>query len=683
MPHPSAPSSTLGLALCLGLAALGLTASPAARADDPASLRDWAQKTVAANAAKAIPAPDFGAGRAWLNVSRPLTREKDLRGKVLVMDFWCYCCINCMHVLPDLEFLEQKFERMPVAIVGVHSAKFANEKDAEHVREAVVRYEIHHPVVVDDDFGIWRSYGAKGWPHFVVVSPTGHVLAALGGEGHRAELDALIEAALALYAKRSPSVLDAAPLPIRLERGTRPAGALAYPGKLAADEAHDRLYVSDSNHHRILELRLDGTFLRAFGSGTPGRVDGPAATARFQRPQGLALRGGGLFVADTENHSIRRIGLEDGVVTTVAGTGDQGSERADDHPALEVALSSPWDLCFVGDTLYVSMAGTHQLWRMDLAKGRISAWAGDGSERKLDGPTLEAAAFAQPSGLATDGTWLYVADSESSSVRRVRLPDGPVETLAGANDESRDLFDFGRKDGVGHAAKFQHPLGVAVAKGRLYVADTYNHAIRAIDLATGQVTTPWGTGAPGSADAPAAFYEPSGLAVAGSRLLVADTNNHRLRSIDLASGKVTTLGTSGIPISTPGAREGGTSWPELPDTERRVQAAVEVRGGAKLRVVVRVALPAGWHLTEDAPSALRVDGVGAAAERKIEGLETTVALATPLPATEATATLRVRLLYYVCQDAGTCRVRSLDVTVPLRSSDKGAEAVAVDDTFAP
>jgi sugar lactone lactonase YvrE len=666
--------------IAIALAIAGAAAGGLGRAADDAELAGWARDLVAKNAAKRIDAPDFGAGHAWLNVARPLTRAKDLAGKVVVMDFWCYCCINCMHILPDLDFLERKYAGQAFAVVGVHSAKFQNEKDADRVREAVVRYEIRHPVVVDDDFGIWNAYGARGWPHLVVVGPTGHLLAVMGGEGHRAELDAIVGAALAQYGA-TPGVLDARPLPIALERARRPGEPLAFPGKVAVDAAAGRLYVSDSNHHRIVETDLDGRFLRAFGDGTRGFVDGPAATARFDRPQGLAVDGGVLWVADTENHALRRVTLADGGVTTAAGTGRQGYDHDRSGPGREIDLSSPWDVLPIGGALYVAMAGNHQLWRYDPATGRVGPFAGDGSERKLDAARPRDAAFAQPSGLAWDGTWLYVADSESSSIRRVRLPDGPVETLAGGDADPTNLFAFGLVDGRGDGARLQHPLGVLVVDGRLWVADTYNHALRTIDPATGAVTTAFGDGTAGDAEAPARFREPAGLAAAGGRLYVADTNNHRIRVVDLATRAVRTLPRTSIPLPQAAARAGGASaWPEPSDAARATAPAVTLGADAAVRLTVRLALPEGWHLTEDAPSALRVEGAARVHDAPILGLATTVALG-PLPATASA--LRVRLLYYVCQDGGSCRFRAAEVTVPDALAAGGGAAVVVADAFVP
>ena len=561
-PRAAPRTAALVLALALLCAAAGCARADAdsgtapggnARAMDAASLIDRAVK-------EGVRAPDFGAGRPWLNVARPLTLAGDLSGRVVLLDFWTYGCINCMHILPDLAYLEQKYDGRPFAIVGVHSAKFENERGDDTLRQAVLRYDIRHPVVNDADFAIWSAYAVNAWPTLVLVGPDRRILATLRGEGHRAELDALIGAALARYERTG--LLHPKELPLRPERPRGAPGALAFPGKLALDAVAGRVYVADTNHDRIVVTDLAGHFLAALGAGVAGLADGDAKTARFHRPRGVALAGGTLYVADTENHALRAVDLDAGRldasrVRTIAGDGTQGDDRTGGGPAARLRLSSPWDVAVVGDAVFVAMAGTHQLWRYVPRTGEMAAYAGSGSEARVDGPRAEAA-LAQPSGLAAtaDGQTLVFADSESSSVRALDLAQGVVRTLAGAKRDA-GLFAFGDRDGTGFEAKLQHPLGVAVAGAIAFVADTYNHRIKRLDLATGRVTTLAGTGRPGLADGPfakAQFDEPSGLAFAGDprepdkgRLYVADTDNHRVRVLDLATGTVSTLALTGVP----------------------------------------------------------------------------------------------------------------------------------------
>jgi thiol-disulfide isomerase/thioredoxin len=504
-------------------------------------------------------------GTAWLNTERPLTLA-DLRGKLVLLDFWTYCCINCLHVLEDLKYLERKYAGRPFVVVGIHSPKFTNEDDAGNVRQAITRYGITHPVLLDSGRRTWDAYAVRGWPTLVLIDPRGYLLGQVSGEGHREQLDAAIGQALELLA--ADGVLDDRPLPLRLEAeagALSPTSPLLYPGKVLADERSGALFVADTGHHRLVRACLDGDDSHGaapgnegytvIGSGEPGAQDGDFDTASFHAPQGMALDAerGWLYVADTGNHLIRRVDLAARTVTTVAGTSEQSHRRHGAWPAPAAALNSPWDLCLLGGKLYIAMAGQHQLWVYDPADETIAVFAGSGAEGRADGPA-SMAALAQPSGLATNGVQLYVADSEISCVRMVSLdPDGGearVATLAGG-----DLFQFGDRDGRGDAARLQHPLGVAwvpdgaLGGGLIYVADTYNHKVRWLDPTTRDLTTFAGGGASGNQDGPAGearFAEPSGLSYARGRLYVADTNNHAIRVVALAEGAVSTLTIPGL-----------------------------------------------------------------------------------------------------------------------------------------
>src|SRR5215471_1436173 len=162
-----------------------------------------------------IHAPEL-TGAAWLNTERSLTLA-DLRGKLVLLDFWTYCCINCMHILPDLKYLEEKYADQPLVVIGVHSAKFENEKDTDNIRNAILRYGIQHPVVVDVNHKLWNAYAVRGWPTVVLVDPAGYVLGSVTGEGHRDDLDRVIMVALAAY--KEAGLLNDQPLPVKLESG--------------------------------------------------------------------------------------------------------------------------------------------------------------------------------------------------------------------------------------------------------------------------------------------------------------------------------------------------------------------------------------------------------------------------------------------------------------------------------
>ena len=480
-----------------------------------------------------VRAPDFDGADAWLNTDgdKPLS-IKDLKGQVVLLDFWTYCCINCMHVFPDLHYLEQKYKGQPVVVIGVHSGKFDQEKDADHIRQAILRHNITHPVAVDSQYKIWNAYGVQSWPTLILIDPEGYAVAGWAGEGKRERIDQKI--GQLLQEGKAKGTLGK-PMQFRQERDAFKSGVLEFPGKILADSASSRLFISDTNHNRVLVADLHGKVSRVIGNGTIGLKDGSFAEAQFHQPQGLALSADGktLFIADTENHALRAADLERGTVATLAGNGSQAREFPDNSPAKTTLLTSPWDVARVGSKLYIAMAGIHQIWVLDLPSQTISVFAGTGREAAIDGKN-QTAGFAQPSGLATDGSHLYVADSEASSIRSVSLGhDDETRTLAG----SGELFGFGRHDGAGRSALFQHPLGVALAGDTLYIADTFNNLIRKLDLKTGKVTTWLGTGAtdPGTEAAPN-LYEPGGLSVSGNTLFIADTNHHRIITVDTRTG---------------------------------------------------------------------------------------------------------------------------------------------------
>lgn len=503
---------------------------------------------------EAVRAPELR-GTAWLNTERPL-ELRDLRGKLTLLDFWTYCCINCLHVMEDLKYLERKYAGRPFVVIGVHSPKFTTEDDPESVRQAVMRYGVTHPVLLDRGRKTWDAYAVRGWPTLALIDPRGYILGRVSGEGHRDQLDAAIGQALDLLDEAN--LLDDRPLPLRLESGTGAldsASPLLYPGKVLADSASGTLWIADTGHHRLVWANLDGSDARVIGNGAPGADDGDTETASFRSPQGMALdpERGWLYVADTGNHLIRRVELATGEVQTVAGTGAQGFVRHERRPAREMPLNSPWDVCLIQGKLFIAMAGLHQVWLYDPAEEAIEPIAGSGAEGRADGAPATAA-FAQPSGLASDGERLYVADSEISCIRLVEL-DGHghaqrVQTLAGG-----DLFQFGDRDGTGDLARFQHPLGVAWVPGSdggagaLVVADTYNHRLRLLNPATREVGHFSGAGVAGNEDGPAErarFSEPSGISVAAGNLYVADTNNHAIRRVARGSGETSTVGFRGL-----------------------------------------------------------------------------------------------------------------------------------------
>jgi DNA-binding beta-propeller fold protein YncE len=512
-----------------------------------------------------VETPEFSKQLVWLN-TEPLTKA-DLKGKFVLFDFWTYCCINCIHILPELKKLEQTFPNNLV-VIGVHSAKFQTEKDTDNIRNAVMRYEIEHPVINDADHSMWNAWGINSWPSIILIDPEGNAVWGRSGEFKAPQVEQIITTALPYY--RQKKVLNEKPLTFALEAAKAAPTPLRFPGKILADEKGNRLFISDTNHNRIVITDLDGKFIEAIGSGEIGKNDGDFQTATFNKPQGTALAGETLYVADNENHMLRKVDLTAKRVQTIAGTGEQASNPFPGFqpggpavrkrwvgPPATTELTSPWALWVHQQDLFIAMAGSHQIWKMPLDESEIGPYAGSALEDIVDGALLPrepftggSSAFAQPSGLSSDGTWLFVADSEGSSVRKVPLKKGTLEvgTVVGSDHLARGqrLFAFGDKDGPKAVAKLQHCLDVDFLDGNIYVADTYNNKIKVVHAKTGETKTLAGTGKPGSGDSPAEFHEPEGLTHAKGKLYVADTNNHLIRTIDVATGKVNTLKLEGL-----------------------------------------------------------------------------------------------------------------------------------------
>jgi len=460
-------------------------------------------------------------GRSWINTAvdnAGVAGEPDLSGRIVLLDFWTFCCANCLHVLDELREIEAEFADVLV-IVGVHSPKFVHEADHDALVAACERYDVRHPVLDDPELTTWKAYAVRAWPTLSVIDPEGYVVAQMSGEGHAHGLRTLLRELIAEHEAKGT-----------LRRGDSPyvppqpeSTALRFPGKVIAlrdDSDATRTYLlSDTAHHSVVELAADGeTVLRRFGTGERGLLDGKPDEARFSEPQGLCLLDEHTaLVADSVNHALRAIDLGTGEVSTLAGTGRQWSQgSATSGPAREVDLSSPWDLVAVDGRVIIAMAGIHQLWAYDPANETVSVLAGTTNEGLVDGP-LAQSWFAQPSGLTADANGnVWVADPESSALRRLDLTAGAVTTVVG-----QGLFDFGLRDGAADQALLQHPLGVtALPDGSVAISDTYNGAIRRYDPANGQVSTLI-TG----------LREPSDAVLADGDLLVVESAAHRLSRV--------------------------------------------------------------------------------------------------------------------------------------------------------
>ncbi|MDC7338051.1 NHL domain-containing thioredoxin family protein [Streptomyces lydicus] len=582
-----------------------------------------------------VRAPELIGKGGWLNTGDKDLTLSDLRGRIVVLDFWTFCCVNCLHVLDELRELEER-HRDTVVIIGVHSPKFVHEAEHQAVVDAVERYGVEHPVLDDPELATWKQYAVRAWPTLVVIDPEGYVVAQHAGEGHAHALAKLVEELEAEHGAKGT-----------LRRGDGPyvppepvATDLRFPGK-AVRLPGGTFLVSDTTRHQLVELAADGEqVLRRIGSGERGLTPDS-----FNEPQGLALLPDGtVAVADTVNHALRVFDPATGALETVAGTGKQwwqGSPTS--GPAREVALSSPWDLAWWQDRLWIAMAGVHQLWTYDPATGTVEVAAGTTNEGLVDGPAAEAW-FAQPSGLAAAGDRLWVADSETSAVRWVERAEGGdgyvVRTAVGTG-----LFDFGHRDGPADQALLQHPLGVtALPDGSVAVADTYNHALRRYDPASGEVTT-----------LATDLREPSAAVLAEDDIVVVESARHRLTRLRLPEEAVRVESVA----------------------HRTQRAATEVTPGA-LRLEVVFQAPAGQKLdTRYGPSTrLLVSATPPELLAEGEGAGTDLARDLVLADGVTEGVLHVSAMAASCDDAPdieypACHVHQQDWGVPVEVVDGG------------
>ncbi|MGI9584820.1 MAG: thioredoxin-like domain-containing protein [Acidimicrobiia bacterium] len=611
-----------------------------------------------------LDAPEFPTGLDWINTDQPLSLN-DLKGKVVLLDFWTYGCINCIHIIPDLERLEHEYPD-ELVVVGVHSAKFTNESETENLKDIVQRYGVIHPVVNDKNFEIWETWGVSAWPTVALIDPTSRAVGTRSGEGVYDALKPIIASLVAEF--DGQGAISREPIPLAPEADSAPERPLSYPGKVLAQDG--RLWVADTGHNRVLEVDpSSGDVLAAYGSGVRGSDDGASLEATFNAPQGLAVVGTTLYVADTNNHLIRAVDLSSGQVSTVAGTGKQGWPP-ETGASLEIGLSNPWDIVHDNGLLYIANAGTHQIWVADLANETVGPLIGN-SRESTKNDTFESAELAQPSGLAlSDAGLLYFADSESSAIRVGDLVAQRTDLVVGAD---ADLFSFGDVDGTGNEARLQHPLGVALSGSTLYVADTYNSKIKRVNTTSNTITS-WLGGESGWADGiEAAFNEPGGLSVDDGLLYVADTNNHSVRVIDTATGNTSTLVLKGIETFDPPSTYRGD--------EVMVPAVTGAVGPASL--VLDYTLPEGYKVNEEAPSSVVVSSgesllsLASAETGDITGTNLPVELGITLHEGTGTATLDVTLIYCENEALSLCLIDQARFEVPLTVGPPGESSQIV------
>lgn len=584
-------------------------------------------------------------GRRWLNTGGEELSLVGLRGRIVVLDFWTFCCVNCLHVLDELRPLEQEFADSLV-IIGVHSPKFEHEGRPEAVEAAVERYAVHHPVLDDPDLVTWDAYTARAWPTLVVIDPEGYIVGQMSGEGHGPGIASLVRELISEHSARGTLRQGDSPYVPPSSDSTQ----FRFPGK-AVPLGDGGFVVSDTAHHQIVLLESDLRTERA-------RFGGPEV---FEEPQGVCVLpsdaaerlGYDLLVADTVNHRIASIRLSDGRIRTEAGTGEQLRERSGGGAAHKQPLSSPWDIVWWLDRAVIAMAGTHQLWALHLAtepeNNTVAVLAGTSAEGLRDGAADEAW-LAQPSGLAVSasGDRVWIADSETSALRSIVVDDNGfrLETHIGEG-----LFDFGFVDGVRSQARMQHPLGVAeAADGTVLVADTYNGAIRRFDPVTQVLST-----------ALTGLSEPSDVLLLDDGLIVVESSAHRVDRMRLPATA---------------AAEGGAG--------RVRRSATQIAPGA-VELVVHFEPPAGQKLDDryGDPTMLMVSSTPDSLIRSGGGRATGLARALDLDSSVGDGVLHISVRAAACDASGpdgevpehaACHLYQQDWGIPVRL-EAGADAV--------
>lgn len=618
-----------------------------------------------------VAAPAFPDSVDWLNVEAPLTFE-GLRGKFIIMDFWTYGCINCIHMIPVLRDLEERFAE-ELVVIGVHSGKFDSELETDNLQQIVQRYQLEHPVINDEDFAVWRTFGASAWPTFIVIDPNGNVIGAQAGEVPYEAFEIFISSAIEYY-DNNPDVgsINRTPIEFVLEGAGDPGTPLAFPGKVRVDVDNNRLFIADTNHHRIVIADLmTNEIVDIIGTGERGYTDGIFDEVTFDQPQGMALVDNILYVADVNNHAIRAIDLDAQTVSTVAGTGDKAPnlvpfDFSTDDPTT-LPIRSPWDVALGNNnTLYIAMAGAHQIWQLNLDSNILQAAVGNAREAQLS-TTLANSELAQPSGLHWQDGLLYFADSESSTIRVADIANDSVLVIAGTTENS--LFTFGDVDGEIGESLLQHALGVTANDDAsfVYIADTYNNKIKVFDAATAITQTllgQAGTGGYRDGDASVAqFDEPGGLDYANGLLYVADTNNHVIRVIDLETETVSTLQFNNPEILVINRDEatilGGNAGDDI-----QITLEPQTVSAGDIELILNYTIPEGYKINELTDSTITIT-VDESAHVFDSVVITELTTSVPLTLIEGESTVSLMIEFFYCEDDSYCLIDDVEFIVPV------------------
>lgn len=608
----------------------------------------------------------------WFNVERPL-EVSDLKGRIVLLDFWTYACVNCAQTLQQIKEWEKQFGSKLV-VIGVHSGKFENEKNFAEIKKAIIRNDITHPVINDSNLRIWNSFEVKAWPTLVLLNPNGNVEKVYVGESEAEQAKSGIKRLIAKYKYE----LNRSPLPMALEKTSIDGNVLSFPTKLeyAADFSYKShhtpaLFISNTGKNNILVTSLSGDVMIKIGSGSVGMEDGSFDVASFNAPQGLLYRAGKLYVADTGNHALREIDFKTGKVTTLVGSGQRGSVLSDQEiiEARSFELTSPTELEFFPnlDNIVIANSGTHQLLSYSVNKGTITLLAGSGAEGISDGKYPNNS-LAQTADLSVFNKKLYFLDSESSSLR-VLDEAGEIKTLVG-----KGLFDFGLKNGDRNEALMQHPLGLMVDDTGAYISDSFNHVIRKYDLTSGNLSLIAGSkksgnnlGSSGSTE----FDQPEGIVSVLNNFYIADANNNRIVVLNRGNFSSSLLDVM-PPLKLP--KEGFVQY--LPNLKKLPDLAVK----ADAEITVKIDVKSGLKINEMGPSFInlleiagdeQVNLIAVADWREIKNKTL------KFPQLSSKKNYVLQGVIYYCEDKpnSLCYIKSYEQKLDVKSGEANGEVV--------
>ncbi len=524
----------------------------------------------------------------WFNVERPLTVE-DFKDRVILLDFWTYACVNCIQALPEIKKIEKEFGNK-LLIIGIHSGKFDNEKDVAAIRKAIVKYDINYPVLHDPDLKIWNNFALKSWPTFIVINPHGNIEKIVVGEDNLGKIRKNIRK----LASRFKYEINRDPVPLALEKNNIIGNVLTFPTKIeyAANFSYKTrkipvLFISNSGANSIIASSLTGETVLKIGSGKEGFEDGSLGVASFSKPRGLLFDGKKLYVADSGNNALRMVDFENGMVSTLVGSGKKGKIISDSYmEAKNVDLASPNDIAFFPnkDVIAIANTGSNQILGYNIDKKTIAVLAGNGAAGMAQNT------LAEPSALAPYQDRLYFLDAASSSLR-VLDKNGSIKTLVG-----QGVNKFGNKNGDKEVALMQHPIGLMVDDTGAYIADSFNHIIRKYSFSTNKISDLIGNHKKGDALGSASateLDEPDGIAAVLNNFYIVDSNNNRVLVTNRASLKSEILDII-PPLKLP--KEGFLEY--LPNLQTNDRATVK----DDTEINLNIDLNQGWKINELGPS---------------------------------------------------------------------------------